>query len=457
MMLYRLTVVAALTGILLLVYLAYGRLEVPLFPLLAIAFALTVLIALSVLYFRSSSPRANLERLRIVAKAHYLGNTAALRPFQKRLMNDATDWKEYENDIFHRPEIVQEHVVWPCVLCISVVFAMAAMLFVAFDKDLYVWPSMILGGALAVGAEAAGCPEMQGSAVSCPEDVQERISRFQLGSLQVVMYSFLTAYIWAIWQLFQRMVTRDVTVYAFHVITVRVVTTAILSLILYQAISEPPPPGPAARETLIEEEAARIDEEAASPAPEPPAGIALAEQAADVLDDSLEARSFKFDSMILLAVAIGFFPETVLRWLANLARRFVFRTGRLSSYFDLEKLEGVDTITRARLAETGIIDATHLAASNPVTLALRTPFTIQQIVDWIGQAQLLVLVKTVEFNRLRDSGIRTSYQFYRQAGPASATARAALDHDPSFLRLKEVMDRMLLGPPSKGAPGPDRP
>lgn len=452
--------ICLLLGALVLTYAAYRILGVPHFPLLAIALALTVLIALSALYLRSSNESEDLERLRVVAKVYYLGNTAALRPFQKRMMLNPMAWEEYDAaDLLFQPKIVRENVFWPCVLCIAVVFTMATILFVAFDWNLYRWPSMILGGALAIGAEAAGCPSLE----ICNLEAQRRVSEFQLGSLQVMMYSFLAAYLWAIWQLFHRMVTRDVTVYAFHVITVRVVTTTILALILYQAISEPPIP----RNYEASVEVKSIGDGTPAPAEEK-TGSAPASAAAPVesqTDDAADTQDglhdgafqdiFTFNSMILLAFAIGFFPETALRWFSGIARRYVFRFGDRSTYFDLEMLEGVDSFTRARLAETGIIDATHLAASNPLTLSLRTPYTIQQIVDWMGQAQLMALVKTAEFNRLRNLGIRTSYQFYHETASGSAMAAnsplfinsaAALDRDPSFLRLKEVLDRMLIGP-----------
>ena len=32
--------------------------------------------------------------------------------------------------------------------------------------------------------------------------------------------------------------------------------------------------------------------------------------------------------------------------------------------------------------------------SNPMTLTLRTPYALHQIIDWIGQAQLLLLLNS---------------------------------------------------------------
>lgn len=250
----------------------------------------------------------------------------------------------------------------------------------------------------------------------------DKIAAYQLGSLRVIQFAFLAAYIWALWQLFQRMVNRDVTVYAFHVITIRVITTIILSLTIYHGFSGKAPP----------------------------------------------EISRGFDMFILIAFGIGFFPEVVLRWLGARARTF-FQMGEPSSYLDIESIEGIDTFTRARLAEAGVADAGHLATSNPVTLAIRTPFNLPQLVDWAGQAQLLMLIKEDNFNRLRNHAIRTSYQFYGQFHglaapklPGDATidvqfACASLDIDPSFRRLNELVERMLREPTSNQAlHDPDR-
>ena len=71
---------------------------------------------------------------------------------------------------------------------------------------------------------------------------------------------------------------------------------------------------------------------------------------------------------ILLAFAIGFFPETALSWLGAQARKWIFNMGPSSSYLDIEEIEGIDSYTRARLSELGILDAPRLATCNPLTL-----------------------------------------------------------------------------------------
>jgi hypothetical protein len=405
---------------------------------------MTILVAVSALYLRQSNPKVQLARLKMVATSHFLGNTAALRPFQQKPIADPMVPGEYI-DALYEPDNVKEHIFWPSVLCIATVFSMASTLFIAFQWGYFQEPSMILGGAFLVGAKGLECPD------SCPSDVQKMINDYQLGSLLVIEVAFLSAYIWALWQLFQRMVTRDVTVYAFHAITIRVVTAAILSLILFHGLSPAigdvaalkTPAGTAAGMTMPAVLNVQ-DAPQASGSEDPTAGSPL----------SLSGSSFNY--FILLAFAIGFFPETALTWLGALARKLIFNMGPSSSYLDIEEIEGIDSYTRARLSELGILDAPRLANCNPMTLALRTPYSLQQIMDWIGQAQLLVLLKKETFNTLRVQGIRTSFQFYELLATApvpqilktidTSYCRLMLDKDPAFVRAKEVAVRMLIQP-----------
>ena len=423
----------------------------PVIPLLAIAIGLTILIAISTLYLRGSNQQVQMARLKMVATSHFLGNTAALRPFQNAQIANPQDPASYEGVLFE-PANVKEHIVWPSVLCIVTVFATAFTLFIAFEAGYFQQPSMLLGGAFQVGADGIGCPD----GPKCNPKIQPLIDRYQLGSLMVVEFSFLAAYIWALWQLFQRMVTRDVTVYAFHAITIRVVTAAILSLIFYQGLASTsgdataPQTPPRAEAAMAMPAVIHVQDDQQPSSPEPPAPTPM-----------IPLTGMNFNYFILLAFAIGFFPETALSWLGAQARKWIFNMGPSSSYLDIEEIEGIDSYTRARLSELGILDAPRLATCNPLTLALRTPYSLQQIIDWIGQAQLLLLLKKDTFNELRQQGIRTSFQFYELllANPNApilpnpnapilaslnvGPCQLLLENDPAFTRAKEVAGKML--------------
>ena len=107
-----------------------------------------------------------------------------------------------------------------------------------------------------------------------------------------------------------------------------------------------------------------------------------------------------------------------------------------------------------RLSEPGIDNAQILARQNPFLLLPRLPYDLGLIVDWIGQAQLYVLVKDEKLAALREIFIRDVFDLHVRlqcdhARPAICTAlgisdaEAAalvrqLDEDPSFARLREV-------------------
>jgi hypothetical protein len=206
----------------------------PVFPMLVIALGLAVLIGLSALYFRTAASNVNLARLKMIAKTKVLGNTTAMLQYQNRIMKNPFEWSEYDDDTtLYEPPAIKERVLWPSALCILTVFAMTFILFVAFEWGYYTRPGVILGGAYKVGSPAQSCL-VSTDAQECPEMTRAAVSEYQLGSLEVIQFSFLAAYVWSLWQIFQRMIARDVTVYAFHVITIRIITTVVLALTLYQ-------------------------------------------------------------------------------------------------------------------------------------------------------------------------------------------------------------------------------
>ncbi|WP_448204479.1 hypothetical protein [Azospirillum sp. sgz302134] len=76
----------------------------------------------------------------------------------------------------------------------------------------------------------------------------------------------------------------------------------------------------------------------------------------------------------------------------------------------LTVIEGVSYDTAVRLRELWVDDAYALAHVNPLEVYLKTPFGLEQCIDWVAQAQLLMLVKGEAFQVLRRLGIRTILQ-----------------------------------------------
>jgi hypothetical protein len=118
-----------------------------------------------------------------------------------------------------------------------------------------------------------------------------------------------------------------------------------------------------------------------------------------------------------------------------------------------------------RLNELGIDSAQVLARQNPFLLLPRLPFDLNLIVDWIGQAQLYVLVKDEKLALLRNLFVRDSFDLYMRLEDDACRAAVCqvlgisdqdakllmrqLEADPSFARLKEV--RAALVPADQSA------
>jgi hypothetical protein len=122
----------------------------------------------------------------------------------------------------------------------------------------------------------------------------------------------------------------------------------------------------------------------------------------------------------------------------------------------------IDDLTRDkidRLNELGIDSAQVLARQNPFLLLPRLPYELGLIVDWIGQAQLYVLVKDANLMLLREKFVRDLCDLYIRLDDPAARAEIAealrisdaaalalkqqLDGDQSFVRLREVRTLML--------------
>lgn len=112
-----------------------------------------------------------------------------------------------------------------------------------------------------------------------------------------------------------------------------------------------------------------------------------------------------------------------------------------------------------RLSELGIMSAQDLARCNPFLLEPRVPFELMQILSWIGQAQLYVLVRDPGLAALRRLSVPDILALYDRlqdeaaSGPVCtaigltpAMGRAMLrqlDNDAAFIQLREVRDALI--------------
>lgn len=154
----------------------------------------------------------------------------------------------------------------------------------------------------------------------------------------------------------------------------------------------------------------------------------------------------------VLAFVIGMFPE---RGLSFIAQKFeaVLRAPAHSEDFPLDLIEGISPGLAFRMRELSVDSAADLAHANPIAVFEAAALPLSEIVDWIGQAQLLVLVKAARFQALQAVGFRTIFDIVRllKHGDGSATLQQvcnlpgpngitlpAIEGDSEYVRLLEV-------------------
>ena len=104
-------------------------------------------------------------------------------------------------------------------------------------------------------------------------------------------------------------------------------------------------------------------------------------------------------AVIVVGFGTGMFPQ---RGLAYLQDRFnlLLRATQRSEEFGLELLQGISSAVAFRLHEIGVEDAIDLGHANPFVLFDASGYDMSEILDWIGQAQLLAIAQTDQFRVL---------------------------------------------------------
>jgi hypothetical protein len=154
-----------------------------------------------------------------------------------------------------------------------------------------------------------------------------------------------------------------------------------------------------------------------------------------------------------LAFFIGMFPDRGIKLITSTFEKW-FRSSRHSEDFDLELIEGISPGITYRLQEISIESGASLACANPFAIFDASVTPMSEIVDWIAQAQLFLLLKADRFQAMQNGGFRTIFDLLRlikgSAGVASLKTlcnldvpqgydlAAAVESDCNYKRLREV-------------------
>lgn len=149
----------------------------------------------------------------------------------------------------------------------------------------------------------------------------------------------------------------------------------------------------------------------------------------------------------------GLFPSTVLNYLKQWLKKAI-QSSAVSEEMRIDIIQGISPWRMFRLYDAGLDDCENLAAANPIELWDVTNLSLLEIIDWVGQAQLAVLLDKDLFIKLRSRGVRTSIDFHRIGSNASSRSvlveltayddahlsalLARMDDDPNFIRLQSL-------------------
>ncbi len=220
-------------------------------------------------------------------------------------------------------------------------------------------------------------------------DMEQQVAAERL-SLLVLVLAFTSAYLWACQNVFRRLVTGDLGPGTYYSAGLRMTFAPLLALMVSWL------PG---------------------------------------------AETFGRDPLPVLAFLIGIFPERGLHFLKQ--RISIFSGGGEARAAELpcEMIEGVTVFHKLRLTEVGIDNAQNLAEASLVDLLLRTPYRAGQLIDWIAQAKLYLLVKD-EIEKLRRVGVRSAFELAEIGDDAELLERLATAAEISPVLL-EVGRRSL--------------
>lgn len=226
---------------------------------------------------------------------------------------------------------------------------------------------------------------------------KEAMQHLRLQSQVVMSLGFLGAFLWSAQNIIRRLNTGDLAPSVYFYSAIRLILAPVLSLMLA------------------------------------------------LLIESTPAESTVETALPVIAFLVGFFPDEALLYLKE--RTPIFRsTSKTAAHaLPLTMIEGINVFDRARLSELNIDDAQNLATANIIELVVRTPFSPNKIIDWIGQAKLYVYFKDciVDF---RSRQIRTIFDLCELAENEEMIKSLAQECDIDVMGLRHATDMAAKDP-----------
>ncbi len=241
-----------------------------------------------------------------------------------------------------------------------------------------------------------------GSRYGLPSDMQSEL--YILQTCDVMCFAYLGWYVWTVSTIFSRMTTMELVAATYYSVLMRLVIAIFVAIALRHMVA------------------------------------------------LLWPENTKF-----VAEAVGFgtglFPNSALIWLTRQLQRYLLGDTGVTDEFSLDLVQGISPFRKLRLYEIGMDNCENLAAANPIVLFLTSNLSLVEVIDWVAEAQLLILVGKARFIKLQENGYRTSVDFERACGSDARSRLGELleysetqlldlkdgvNRDPSFNRLTRL-------------------
>lgn len=179
-----------------------------------------------------------------------------------------------------------------------------------------------------------------------------------INSIVSAAYAFLGAFIWSSTNIIRRLIFADLTPYVYYSAGIRILLATLVAVLF-----------------------------------------------AFILPD------FVGNGLPVVAFLTGMFPERVLHFLIEKYRDIV-GDRLVERELALERIDGISMAHKERLQEIGIDNAQNLASYSLTELLKRTPFESREVLDWMGQAKLILYVRN-NIDAFRAIGIRSAFDLFK--------------------------------------------
>jgi len=113
----------------------------------------------------------------------------------------------------------------------------------------------------------------------------------------------------------------------------------------------------------------------------------------------------------ILAYSLGYFPNLAIAWFGRLSYTALNQGQRRSDALPLALIDGISELHETRLRDEGIDNIQNLATANIRDLVEKTPFSAEEIVEWVDQAVLYLYLDPSEIASFRRAGARSVTDF----------------------------------------------